>query len=64
MDLDPNIEYILGIPIYNEIQTYSSQHTIRIHCHLPNLTRVRFTVASYPVCPIQHGSYKRTLQQY
>ena len=33
-DLEPNIEYILGLMIYNGIITHSSQHTIRIHIHV------------------------------
>ena len=62
--LEPNIEYILGLQTYNGIRTHSSQHTIQIHCHVPNITRVRVTVVFCPVCPITHGSYERTVQQY
>ena len=63
-DLEPNIEYILGLTNYNGIRTHSSQHMIRIHCHVPNITRVRLPVDLYPVCPIPHGSSARTVQQY
>ena len=31
-DLEPKIEYILGLTNYNGIITHSSQHTIRIVC--------------------------------
>ena len=40
-DLEPNIEYKLGLTIYNGIRTHLSQRTIRIHLHVSNLTRVR-----------------------
>ena len=45
-DLEPNIEYILGLTIKNKIIIYSSQHKIRIHCHVSNLKRVRSDVWS------------------
>ena len=45
-DLEPNIEYRLGLLIYNGIIIHSSQRMIQIHCHLSNLTRVRSDVWS------------------
>ena len=38
--LDPNIEYRLVLTIYNDVITHSSQHMIRIHFHVSNITRV------------------------
>ena len=37
--LQDNIKYILGLTIYNRIRIHSSQHIIRIHCQVPNITR-------------------------
>ena len=31
-EIEPNIEYILGLMNYNGILTHSSQHTVRIVC--------------------------------
>ena len=39
-DLEPNIENILVLTTYNGIRTHPSQHTIRIHWHVSNLTLV------------------------
>ena len=40
-DIEPNIEYILCLIIWNGIRTHLSQHTIRIHHHVSSLTQVR-----------------------
>ena len=39
-DLEPYIDYRLGLTIYNGIRKYSSQRTIKIHCHILNLKQV------------------------
>ena len=41
MKLEPNIDYRLGLMIYNRIGTHLSQRTIQIHCHVSNITQVR-----------------------
>ena len=40
-DIEPNLEYRLGLMMENGIRTHSIQHTIRIHRHVSNITQVR-----------------------
>ena len=58
-DLEPNIEYRLGLTIYYVIRTHSIQRSIRIHLHVSTITRVRPDVGSgaayfqYCICNVK-----------